>query len=429
MKRQATTQAFASARVIGPYGMQPYGLVKAAAPSQATSVDNFTLLPGFKAELIYSVPKNVQGSWVSMAHDPKGRLYVSDQAGPLYRVTPGNEGTPTKIEQVDLEIGHAQGLLWAFDSLYVVVNEKNAARPSGLYRLRDTDGDDKLDQITKLKDFKDRQKEGPGWGEHGPHGIVLGPDNKLYMVAGNFTNLPDGVAPTSPAQHWAEDLLLKRMPDGRGHDPTIYAPASWVCRTDENGKTWENIAMGMRNAYDIAFSPEGELFTYDSDMEWDIGAPWYRPTRICHLVSGAEFGWRNGSAKWPTYYADSVPPVVDIGLGSPTGVTFGTGAKFPAKYQRAFFGNDWAYGKIYAVHMKPEGASYSAEFEPFVVGKPFDVTDIVINTDGAMYVTIGGRGTQSGLYRISYVGDESTEPAAPVEDVKSPRRSISPGRN
>ncbi len=419
MRKQASNHSFARARVVGPYGMKPWGVVNSAAQSHATAVENFTLLSGFKAELLYSVPKNVQGSWVSMAHDPKGRLYVSDQAGPLFRVTPGNDSTPTKVEKVDLDIGHAQGLLWAFDSLYVVVNEKAGKYSSGLYRLRDTDGDDKLDHITLLKDFKNRTLDGPGWGEHGPHGIVLGPDKKLYMVAGNFTNLPDGIAPTSPAQHWAEDLLLKRMPDGKGHDPTIFAPASWVCRTDENGKTWENVAMGMRNAYDIAFSPEGELFTYDSDMEWDIGAPWYRPTRICHIVSGAEFGWRNGSGKWPPYYADSVPPVVDIGLGSPTGLTFGTGAKFPAKYQRAFFASDWAYGKIYAVHLKPDGASYSAEFEPFVVGKPFDVTDIVINTDGAMYVTMGGRGTQSGLYRITYTGRESTAPAAPIEDAKA----------
>jgi putative heme-binding domain-containing protein len=108
--------------------------------------------------------------------------------------------------------------------------------------------------------------------------------------------------------------------------------------------------------------------------------------------------------------------VVEVGLGSPTGITFGTGAKFPATYQRAMFANDWAYGKIYAVHLKPNGASYSAEVEPFVIGKPFDVTDVVINTDGAMYVTIGGRGTQSGLYRISYTGEESTDAALSIED-------------
>jgi putative heme-binding domain-containing protein len=412
-------EAFAKVRIVGPYGMEPWGKVALAPPTQSTPVENLTLPPGFKAELIYSVPKTSQGSWVSMAHDPKGRLYVSDQAGPLYRVTPAHGDQPTKVEQVNLDIGSAQGLLWAFDSLYVVVNAMKTTHESGLYRLRDTDGDDKLDQITTLKLFSNRTKDGPGWGEHGPHAVVLGPDNKLYVVAGNFTNLPDPIEPTSPAAHWAEDLLLERMPDGKGHDPTIYAPGSCVSRTDENGTTWEAFATGMRNAYDMAFDPKGELFTFDSDMEWDMGAPWYRPTRICHVVSGAEFGWRNGSGKWPTYYADSVPPVVNVGPGSPTGVTFGYGAKFPAKYQRTFFANDWAYGNIFAVHLKPDGAGYTADFEPFIVGKPFDVTDIVINTDGAMYITIGGRGTQSGLYRITYTGDESTAPVEPLDDPKS----------
>src|SRR5205823_109256 len=151
-------------------------------------------------------------------------------------------------------------------------------------------------------------------------------------------------------------------------------------------------------------------------MEWDIGLPWYRPTRINHCVSGAEFGWRNGSGKWPDYYPDSLPAVVNIGLGSPTGITFGTGAKFPAKYQRAMFALDWTYGIIYAVHLYPNGATYIGEPERFLSGKPLPVTDAAIGPDGALYFTIGGRGTQSGLYRVSYTGKEPTDPAPKVAD-------------
>ncbi len=411
--------SLAAARVVGDYGMDPWGKITVALPSKATAIENLTLLPGFKAELLYSVPKGSQGSWVCMTPDPKGRLYVSDQAGALYRVMPANGGKPTQVEKVNLEIGSAQGLLWAFDSLYVVVNSRGTKYESGLYRVRDTNHDDTLDQITLLKTFTERDNKLPAWGEHGPHAVMLGPDKMLYVVAGNFTSLPDPIAANSPARHWAEDILLPRMTDGKGHDPTIMAPASCISRTDPDGKNWAVFSVGMRNAYDIAFHPNGELFTYDSDMEWDIGAPWYRPTRICHVVSGAEFGWRNGSGKWPAYYPDSVPAVVDTGVGSPTGITFGTKAKFPAKYQQALFASDWAYGKIYAVHLQTKGAGYTAVYEPFIVGKPFDVTDVVINTDGAMYVTIGGRGTQSGLYRITYTGNESTAPAPVIEDQKS----------
>ena len=93
------------------------------------------------------------------------------------------------------------------------------------------------------------------------------------------------------------------------------------------------------------------MFIYDSDMEWDLGMPWYRPTRVNHATSGSEFGWRTGTGKWPAYYADSLPAMVDIGLGSPTGVEFGYGAKFPAKYQKALYICDWTYGTMYAVHL------------------------------------------------------------------------------
>ena len=50
---------------------------------------------------------------------------------------------------------------------------------------------------------------------------------------------------------------------------------------------------------------------------------------------------------------------MNIGPGSPTGVTFGYGAKFPAKYQEALFICDWSFGKLYAIHLTPEGASYT----------------------------------------------------------------------
>ncbi|MFT7632059.1 MAG: putative heme-binding domain-containing protein, partial [Mariniblastus sp.] len=151
----------------------------------------------------------------------------------------------------------------------------------------------------------------------------------------------------------------------------------------------------------------------DADMEYDFNTPWYRPTRICHVVSGAEFGWRNGAGKRMPFYADNLPGALDIGPGSPTGTTFGYGAKFPAKYQNALFALDWSWGKLYAVHLEPEGSSYKATKEEFVTGAPLPITDAIIHgQDGAMYFTIGGRRVQSGLYRVTYVGSEST---APVE--------------
>lgn len=393
----------------GTMGVGPWGnLTGGSTPGSSTPVEAMKTLPGFEVELVYSVPKGEQGSWVSMTSKPDGSLIVSDQGGSLYSVIPGPTADATKVEKIDVPIGQAQGLLWANDRLYVVVNG-NAAEGSGLYEVTDTNADGKLDKVTTLKKLR-------GGGEHGPHAVRLGPDGKLYVIAGNFTAVPEGYDPSSPMRNWAEDLLLPRNPDGGGHDPHVMAPGGWIARCDLKGEKWELLSAGLRNSYDFDFNPEGQIFTYDSDMEWDTGTPWYRPTRVNHLVPGGEYGWRNGTGKWPEYSPDSLGAVVNIGLGSPTGVQFGTGAKYPEKYQRALFINDWTYGKLYAVHMTPTGGTYTGTFETFVEGRPMPLTDVVIHTDGNMYFTIGGRGTQSGLYRVKYVGSDSTAPVGSMVD-------------
>ena len=358
----------------------------------------------FQAELLYSVPKETEGSWVAMCVDPKGRLIVSDQYGKLYRIVPPPVGTsgPIQHEAIDVPIGKAHGLLYAFDSLYVMVSE-DANR--GLYRVRDTNGDDRFDEVKLLRKLE-------GGGEHGVHAILPAPDGKgLYVVCGNMTKLTDFDTSRVPL-NWSEDHLLPRLWDGNGFMKGVLGPGGWIARVDPEGKNWELIAVGFRNEFDAAFNRQGELFAYDADMEWDLNTPWYRPTRLNHVISGAEFGWRSGAGKRPAYYIDTFGAVLNIGPGSPTGVAFGYGAKFPAKYQEALFMCDWSFGKLYAAHLKPEGASYTATAEEFVTGQPLALTDVVVNPkDGALYFTVGGRKTQSALYRVTYVGQESTAPS------------------
>jgi putative heme-binding domain-containing protein len=395
--------------VFGPFGIQPWGAAasssSADAPKEeALAADQLEIPDGFAAELLYSVPKGEQGSWVTMCEAPGGRLYVSDQYGALYRVTPPPLGSsaPTQVEKVALELGGAQGLCWAFDALYVVVAESSQHKP-GFYRCRDSDGDGALDTRELLREFE-------GGGEHGPHAVVLGPDQRLWIVGGNHTKLPEPIDASWAPRTWGEDLLLPRIDDPNGHAVGVMAPGGWIVRTDENAQRWELWAIGFRNAYDIAFSPSGALYTFDSDMEWDVGLPWYRPARVCVVPPGADFGWRHGSGKWPNYYVDSAPATCDIGLASPTGVAFATNSKFEGKYKSAFYAADWAYGKVYAV--------WGERFEPFISGKPFPVTDLVFASDGALYVTTGGRRTQSGLYRVTSRQDAQPQPNARTRPVE-----------
>ncbi|MEQ1860550.1 MAG: c-type cytochrome [Chthoniobacteraceae bacterium] len=405
-----------AAVVIKKYGEGPWGEVfsgkpaRGGGPQVAIDPKDIAVPQGFKAELLYTVPKPEQGSWVSMTVDGKGRLITCDQGGGLYRIDVSV--SPVKVEPIstppDIDgrpLGGAHGLLYANGSLYLMNNEKAG---KGLWRLRDPGGDEEFASAERLRTIQ-------GGGEHGPHGLALARDGKsIYFASGNHTKLPENMEIARPVAY-GEDHLTPRLWDANGHAKGVLAPGGYVARTDLDGKSFELFTIGFRNQYDIAFDANGEIFTYDSDMEWDIGTPWYMPTRINHCVSGGDCGWRSGAGRWPEYYADSLPAAVDIGPGSPTGTIFGTGARFPAKYQRAMFACDWTYGTMWAVHFTPDGASFRAEKEDFLSGKSLPLTDVLIHPkDGAMYFTIGGRNTQSGLYRITYTGGESTAPATPL---------------
>ena len=388
--------------MVGVGGLQAAPKKKKAArpmPSgSATPAEQLSVLPGFQVELLRSAGTN-EGSWICMTIDPQSRLIISPQQDdkPLLRVTLTRAGQVEKIETIPAPVRQAMGMCYAHGSLYV---NGHGPAGTGLYRLVDANHNDRFDtnEVHFLKKFA-------GEGEHGYHAVVAGPDGMIYVMNGNHTKVPEGISTNSPHRNYGEDLLLPRQWDANGHAVGILAPGGYVVRTDPEGKNWELMLAGFRNSYDFDFSSDGEMFTFDSDMEWDWGLPWYRPTRIIHCVTGGEYGWRSGSSNEPEYYADTLPPVANIGLGSPTGVKFGTKSKFPKKYQQALFAMDWSYGRIFAIHLNPQGASYTGDVEVFVKGKPLNVTDLEFGQDGAMYFITGGRGTQSGLYRVSFVGD------------------------
>jgi len=363
---------------------------------------------GFIVQKLH-VPNKEQGSWVSITTDDKGRLITSDQYGSLFYVDVPKIGTTDsiKVTPFPLKMGQAHGLLWAHNSLYIMKNDKDKQK-SGLYRITDSNDDGELDKIAMLHQFV-------GNGEHGPHGIVLGPDDKLYMSGGNHTFLPKEYNSVQKPI-WDEDQLLPAIKDPRGHANAIKAPGGWVARADADGSNFTVIATGFRNAYDLAFNPDGELFTFDSDMEWDMGSAWYRPVRICHITEGAEFGWRTGSGKWPAYYPDNLNSVVDIGQGSPTGLVAGKDLNFPEKYKNGLFVFDWSFGTMYYASLSQDGSSYTGNIEEFLSGSPLPLTDGVAGDDGAMYFTIGGRRLASGLYRVYHKDNIQKKAVANTEN-------------
>lgn len=389
-------------------------------------IDKLKLPDGFVAELLYSPGENDQGSWVAMTFDDKGRMITSDQYGYLYRLELppiGSDSTvKPKVEKLHVGnvadtlvgMGYAQGLLYAFNSLYVMVNHnpnEKFSQPTGLYRIQDLDGDDQFESVTMIRELKGQQ------GEHGPHSMKVTPDGKgIYLIAGNHVDVTEMNSYRLPPV-WQEDNLFPLIKDPRGHANNRMAPGGWIARINPEGTDWELISAGYRNAFDFDYNEVGDIFAYDADMEWDFGMPWYRPTRINHATSGSEFGWRTGNSKWSPNYPDNLPAVLNIGQGSPTNLMFAFNANFPSKYKKALYAFDWSFGIIYAIHLTPDGASYKSEAEEFISGSPLPLTDGAIGPDGAFYFATGGRRLDSDLYRVTYKGELDTHVPLTVEDL------------
>ncbi len=328
---------------------------------------------------LLSVPR-AYGSWVCLAVDDKGRLYASDQARGLYRIVPAKGvGAVTTTERIDVDLGGCHGLCWFRGALYASVN----GRQSGLYRVTDTNGDDQLDKVELLRALE-------GSGEHGPHAIVPAPDGEnLLVMCGNHTKVPELAGSRVPT-NWGEDRLMQKIEDPNGHAVGIKAPGGYVCLVDPEGKRWEMYCCGFRNAYDMAVLANGAIVTYDSDMEWDMGLPWYRPTRLYQVLSGVDYGWRSGTSTWPTDYPEAPPALADVGPGSPTGLV---------AIGNEVLALDWTFGTVYGFGAKDGQGGLEGALSTQLTGVPLPVADIVAAGDSCFVLT-GGRGIPSTLLMV-----------------------------
>jgi putative membrane-bound dehydrogenase-like protein len=373
----------------------------ALAAEAPPAASRFKPQPGFSVQEV--VKPGSTGSLVAMAFNEAGDIIASREQGPLVLIQDkDHDGQFETVATYCDKVKNCQGILPLGDHVFAVGDG-----PSGpaFYRLTDTDADGQADKVDTLLKFKG------GMGEHGPHAPVLGPDGLIYLMIGNHAFVEGELAKTSPHHHFYDaELFTPKYEDANGHASGIKAPGGSVVRTDANGSFLELFVGGFRNAYDHTFNRAGELFTYDSDMEWDVGLPWYRPTRVNHLIPGAEFGWRSGWSKWPAYFVDSLPDVVDTGRGSPTGVVFYEHNRFPKKYHDALFMCDWSMGRIVAVTMQPEGGTYKGVAENFLEGQPLNCSDIDVGPDGWLYICVGGRNTEGSILRVVADG----QPLAPA---------------
>ena len=352
----------------------------------------FKIDPEFQIDQILTDEET--GSVVAMEYDEFGRIYLSQEGGPLLIADPSLQpNDPNRVRTYCDEVSAVQGILPLNGKVYVT-----GMGPDGqaLYLLGERNG-----RITILDTIVEFTGE-PG--EHGAHGIRLGNDGMLYVILGNATSAKGRIFGSSPFKHAYEGDVVPRYEDPNGQSVGVKSPGGTIIRSTLDGKRVEIIAGGIRNAYDLVFDSRGHLFFHDSDMETDRGTSWYRPTMIFEAVAGGDFGWRSGWAKFPMHFLDQTPPVVETGRGSPTGAALYQHINFPLRYQGAMFFADWSEGRILSMRTETRGAGLVGEVKTFATGTPMNICDLAVDPFGALSFCTGGRGTEGGVYRITWKG-------------------------
>jgi putative membrane-bound dehydrogenase-like protein len=372
----------------------------AMTPAAAQTVQHGIRVPaGF--EVVEYADSRLANDIYCLTIDPKGRVVVAGRGYIRILVDDNDDGKADRaIAFADSPKDGAMGLLWEGDTLYVTGD-------GGLRRFTDRDGDDRADGRARLISA---MKTG---GEHAAHAIRRGPDGWLYVLCGNHAGIDASYAtlPTSPIKEPVAGCVLRFSPELQNS---------------------EIVAHGFRNAYDMDFNSDGELFTYDSDNERCVSLPWYEPTRFYHVMPGADYGWMSPQRAtfWrkPSYFFDVTPPVATLGRGSPTGVVCYRHAQFPKHYRGSFFLCDWTFGKVYRVPLERRGASYGGQPEVFLeaVGDAgFAPTSAAVHPrTGDLFISIGGRGTRGAVYRVRYPPGLGPELATEAAKVALPSRNL-----
>ncbi|MEM6692100.1 MAG: heme-binding protein, partial [Planctomycetota bacterium] len=333
------------ATVFGPLGeTAPWDReddVKVEVAKEKT--ERFQIQKGFGVQRLLNDEQ--VGSVIAMCFDEFGHVIIAQENGPLLIAADRDEdGVPEDVRTYCEEVQSVQGILPLNGEVFVT-----GYGPEGnaLYRLTDSDRNGSLEKIKAILKFK-----GNG-GEHGPHGLRLGPDGMIYVSLGSYVQPIGKTGKGETLRTVYEGDLLPRLDDPGGHGLGIKAPGGTVIRTDVDGNVVERVAGGLRNVYDLAFHPDGNLFVHDADMEADVDTPWYRPTALMDVSESGEYGWRTGWAKWPEYYFDRLPNLLDTGRGSPTGIECYQHFMYPVRYHNTVFLADWSEGRILNVRLKP----------------------------------------------------------------------------
>ncbi|HEX7859807.1 MAG TPA: PVC-type heme-binding CxxCH protein [Verrucomicrobiae bacterium] len=436
--------------LLTPSSFSPPKVAEASNEGELT-MKRFELPAGFKVELIAAEPHLANP--VAFDIDHQGRFWVSE----TFRLHAGVTDIRGKNSWLDEDLASRTvedriSMMKRHEGENFAKYELNSDR---LKLLLDTNGDGKVDKSTVFADGFNTAADGIASG-------VLARDGKVW-----FANIPnlwsftdsngDGVAEERKSLHYGFGVRVGFLghdlhglimgPDGklyftigdRGSNikvdgKTVGNPdTGCVFRCNPDGSELEVFAYGLRNPQELAFDQYGNLFTGDNNSDGGDRA------RIVHLVEGADSGWRigwqflerpnargawNSEKMWhpqndeqPAYI---IPPITNLTDG-PSGFAFNPGTGLPEKYRNNFFLVDFHGGKgsgVYAFTLKPKGAGFTMAAAEKFVWETLP-TDVAFGLDGGLYVLdwVQGWG-MTGKGRIYRVFHSETDQQKIVAETK-----------
>ena len=286
-----------------------------------------------------------------------------------------------------------------------------------VFAFYDDDGDDLPDRKEVLF-----SKTGQPQHDHSNHSFIFGPDGKLYWNFGN----------TGKHVH---DRDGKIVVDKYGHEvrdngKPYYGGMVFRCNPDLS--EFEVLGHNFRNNYEVTVDSYGTIWQSDNDDDGNRGV------RINWVMEFGNYGyrdeltgrgWRDDRTNiemevplrhWHLNDPGVVPNLLQTGAGSPTGITVYEGELLPDVFRGEVVHCDAGPNVVRAYPVEKDGAGYSAEIVPMMVGTKdrwFRPADVCVAPDGSLFVTdwydpgVGGHGMgdleRGRIYRLTPKGGGS----------------------
>jgi glucose/arabinose dehydrogenase len=189
---------------------------------------------------------------------------------------------------------------------------------------------------------------------HQNNGITFGPDGFLYVAVGAHAN-------KAPTLGRYEGTIVRSKLDGS--EPQVFA-------------------QGMRNPFDCASGPHGQLFCTDNDVGFS------RADELNHVTEGKHYGhpyvdpYLDPEARHPP---GTVAPIWISRKNSLQGIAYATSLKLPERYRNRLYVVGHPGGEISRVSLTREGATFRAQSEVFATIP--QALDIEADKSGLFYIS------------------------------------------